>query len=66
MYAMWIGEDRYVGPSWKKTLAIKNGEVRKIHIKKGKQYILEGRNNKGYYGWIDGKYIKILKKEEGV
>lgn len=63
MYAKWIAEDCYVGPKFRRTLAIKNGEIRKVHAKaSGKdEYILEGRNGKGFFGWTSGENIEILE-----
>lgn len=63
MYAKWIAEDCYVGPSWKKTCAIKKGEIRKVHAKKEDSYILEGRDGKGYFGWTNAKNLEILESK---
>ena len=63
MYAKWIADDRYVGPIFHRVLAIKKGEIRKIHAKaNGKdEYILEGRDGKGFFGWTSGKNLEILE-----
>lgn len=61
MFAKWIGEDRYVGPKWRRTLTLKHNEVRKIHAKDGDLYLLEGIPGSGYqfYGWVDGKNLEL-------
>jgi hypothetical protein len=66
MYAKWIGEDRYVGPKWKRTLAIKNGDIRKIHAKDGDMYILMATPGSGYqfHGWVNGENLEIIEDEE--
>ena len=61
MYAKWIADDCYVGSSFNPILAIKKGEVRKIHAKNGKKYVLEGRNGQGYFGWTDEKNLEIME-----
>jgi len=62
MLVKWIGEDRYVGPKWNRILAIKNGDIRKVHAKDGDMYILQAPPGNGYqyHGWVDGKNLKII------
>ncbi len=60
MYAKWIAEDKYNAG----TCVIKKGEIRKIHAKSNNQYILESKNGKGYFGWIDEKDIELCQEGE--
>lgn len=63
MYAKWIAEDRYVGPKHRKILAIKHGDIRKIHAKKDNQFLLEATPGSGSqtYGWVDACDIEVYK-----
>ena len=56
MYAKWISEDKYNAG----LCVIKKGEIRKIHAKKGNNYILQGQNESGYFGWTNGKNIEVI------
>lgn len=61
MHVKYIGEDKYVGPKFKRKLAIKHGEVRKVHAKHPDNgYILEGEHGKGYFGWIPENQIQEI------
>jgi hypothetical protein len=67
MYARWIDEDKYVGPKFKRVLAIKKGEVRKVHAKEGNHYILEGRKGgTSSYGWCHADQIELVNYIEYV
>jgi len=61
-YALWIDEDKYAGPKHKRVLVIKHGEFRKIHAKNGDLYILEGREGKGFYGWVRSNQIELYNE----
>jgi hypothetical protein len=63
MYAKWIAEDYYAGPNHSKGILIKHGEIRKIHAKKEDDYILEGKDGKGYFGWVNEKNLEILESK---
>lgn len=61
MFAMYIGPTIYAGPKDNRQLLIKHGEVRKIHAKgTDGRYILSGKNNKGFFGWVDSVDIKLI------
>jgi hypothetical protein len=62
MYAKWIGKDQYVGPKHRRVLAIRHGDIRKIHAKKDNQYIIEATPGSGsqYHGWVDGENLEII------
>lgn len=56
MYAKWIAEDKVI----RGEVVIKNGEIRQVHAKKDNLYLLEGRNGKGTYGWVNATNIKLM------
>ena len=65
-YARWIDSDKYVGPNDdRKILAIKNGEVRRIHASIDGDYLLQGRNGNGLFGWVKANQIEVMENPDG-
>ena len=66
MEARWLGEDVYAGPIMNRIRLIAKGEIRKVHAKSDDgKYILQGRDGKGYFGWIEPEQIEILEVNNG-
>jgi hypothetical protein len=63
MYAKWISDDFFAGPKKTGHILIKKGEIRKVHAKKEDDYILEGRDGKGYFGWTNEQNLEILEEK---
>lgn len=65
MYALWKSNDVYVGPIGKRKITIMKGEIRKVHAKSNDgKFILAGKNNKGFYGWIEPEDIIVAETKE--
>jgi hypothetical protein len=60
-YAKWIDDSKYC----RGILLIAKGEIRKIHAKKGNDYMLSGRSDiSDYFGWVKSNQIEVLKCQE--
>ena len=58
MYAIWIGEDRYIDGE----LIIKHGDIRKVHAKKDDMYIIDCKN--GAYGYTHKSNLQLMNSIE--